>query len=38
MAQITLISQMRPDGRVESICAICEISEICVRFWNSRDG
>jgi hypothetical protein len=38
MAQITLISQMRSGRLTESVCAICEISAICVRFWKSRDA
>jgi hypothetical protein len=38
IAQITLMAQMRSDGGIESICVICEISEISVRFWISRDA
>ena len=38
MELISQITQMNSVGAAEPICAICEISEICVCFWNSRDA
>jgi hypothetical protein len=38
MAQITLTSQMGSRHRTESLCLICEISVISVRFWTRRDA
>jgi hypothetical protein len=34
---ISLSSLMHADQRMESICEICEISAICVSFWEIRD-
>jgi hypothetical protein len=38
IAQITLMAQRGSDRSRSSICVICEISAICVGFWNSRDA
>jgi hypothetical protein len=38
ISQITLTAQMGSCGLTEFICVICEISAICVRFWNDHDA